>query len=652
MQALFKTLPLVVCLLAGHFNLTAQNYSSSSKKAIRYFEEALSAYRQYEYTEAEENALAAIDKDENFTEAYFLLSDIYDAQNKPLEQAEILKTVLKKKPDKQQIILLKLIDAELKTGQYYAAEKHVEILENQALPARFQANLVGFRKATDFAIYACEHPVDFKPENCGPVVNSRYDDYFPALTADGRKLYKTVNIPTGNKDAFGNMFFQEDLYVTTRDQNGSPIKTEALHSKINTAGNEGAFTVSQDGRKIFFTVCAHSRGNSYHGAVVGSCDIFGTQIQGKNTVAENLGKPVNTEGWESQPSFSSDGKTLFFVSERPGGYGKSDIWKTELGENGKWSVPENLGDKINTAGDERTPFMHADGHTLYFSSDGHPGMGRQDIFMARLNDEDEWSEPRNIGYPVNTHADESGFVVNAKGDSAYFAAKREGGYGGLDIYRFAIHKTIRPDKTAYIAGKVYNSKNRLPLSADLFLYNTDNGKLRAITKSGTDGKYLICINSGHNYAFHVNKAGYMFYSERFELKDSDENSEHYILNIPLIPIEKGKKVILKNVFFDTDSYQLRESSFPELNRLVEFLKTNPTVKIEIGGHTDNTGSEAHNQTLSEKRAHAVYEYLLRKGIASEDLSSKGYGSSKPAVKNDSPENRQKNRRTEFKVLEK
>ncbi len=640
-----------ILLLCLNLTVLAQNYTSSSKKAIRNFEKALDLYRSYKYDDAEKFAKLSIEKDENFVEVYLLMSDIYDAKKEYNKQASILKTVLEKMPDKEQIILIKLIDVELKTGQYYSAENHIKRLEKLNLDTRYKANLEAFKKAVAFAINEMKNPVNFQPENCGAIVNSPYDDYSPFITADGRKLYKTVNVPTGKKDAFGNIFYQEDLYVSLRKKDGTPIKTELLSSKINTPGNEGAFSVSQDGRNIFFTVCAHSRGNSYHGGVVGSCDIFQAEMQGEKTQAVNLGKPVNSKYWESQPSFSSDGKTIFFVSERPGGFGKSDIWKSELQEDGKWSKPENLGNKINTAGNEQTPFIHADGKTLYFSSDGHPGMGGLDLFMIKIDDPN--AKPKNLGYPLNTYADESGLVVNAQGDSAFFATERKDSFGGLDIYRFALNHSNKPEKTAYIKGRVYDVENNAPLQATIYLYNTDTGKLRAVTNSDANGKYLICINVGYNYAFHVNKPSYMFFSERFELK-FDNNSAFAFkkLNIPLIPIEKGKKVILKNIFFDSDSFILRKSSYSELERLVKFLKTNPRVQIEISGHTDNSGSETGNQKLSSKRAEAVYNYLLKKGIPKENMTAKGYGSSQPVVKNDSPANKQKNRRTEFKIISK
>jgi outer membrane protein OmpA-like peptidoglycan-associated protein len=650
MPALRLTSVLIITLLLSSPSLLiGQDYSSSSKKAVKLFKEALSDYQLYNYESAEDKAKQALDKDSDFTEAYLLLSDIYEASKQYNKQSEILKTAVQKKPDKKNMILLKLIETELKIGHYQSAHNYISNLEKEKLPDFYRENLNTFKKAAIYALNAMKNPVDFKPVNCGSIINSANDDYFPAITADGKSFYKTVNLPTGRFDAFGNEFFQEDLFITRRKADGTPIETEALPEEVNTPGNEGAFSVSQDGKSIFFTVCSRSRGISHHGEVVGSCDIFIAEIQGDKITISNPGRPLNSAEWDSQPSFSSDGKTLYFVSGRKGGLGKSDIWVTEKNKNGKWSEPKNLGAEINTEGNERTPFIHADGKTLYFSSDGHAGMGNLDIYLSRKDEKGNWSKPKNLGYPINTHTDEMGLIVSAVGDSAFFSAERKNTRGGLDIYRFALQKENKPEKTAFIAGRIYDTQNKQSLQAEINLINTETGKLRATNQSDSKGEYLICINAGNNFAFHVNKTGYMFYSDSFRLKETNKIGDKYIKNIPLTPIEKGKRVVLKNVFFDTDSFKLRPESYPELDNLYEFLINNPTTNIEISGHTDNTGSAEYNKSLSTKRAKAVYTYLRQKGIREDRMQYKGYGSERPVAKNNTPENRQKNRRTEFSI---
>ena len=648
-----SVLSLTFIIFLGQSNLIAQEYTTKSKKAIKYFESALSDYRADSYKAAQENAYNALDKDENFSEAYLLLSDIYESTGNFTKQAEVLQSVLLREPTKRKMILLKLIETELKTGQYKSASNHIKELEKQKLPDFYRDNLRTFKEATEFALNAIENPVSFIPENCGNIVNSKNDDYFPAITADGTKLYKTVNLPTGKFVATGEEFHQEDLFVTIRKTDGTPLKTVPVSGKINTPGNEGAFTISQNGKELFFTVCSHSRGASYHGEVVGGCDIFIAEANGRlKQKIQNPKEPLNSPAWDAQPSFSSDGRTLYFVSNRKGGMGKDDIWKSVRDKNGKWSKPINLGKTINTSGSENTPFMHADNKTLYFSSDGHPGMGKHDIFMSRKDKNEKWSKPLNMGYPINTHENETGLIVDSQGDSAFFASKREDSYGGLDIYRFALDKNHKPDKTTYITGRVFNKKNNAPVQATIKLTNINSDQLRAVTESDAMGKYLICINSGSNYAFHVSKPGYMFYSGNFLLENMKNIKDKFIKNIPLTPIEEGKKTVLKNIYFDSDSFKLRTESFPELKLLTEFMKLNPTVHIEISGHTDNTGSATYNNNLSEQRAKAVFEYLIKIKSAKNRIQYKGYGSSKPLVKNNTPEHRQMNRRTEIKITKK
>ncbi|MEA2041103.1 MAG: OmpA family protein [Bacteroidota bacterium] len=651
MSKIHRTITVLIILIVSSLYANAQEYSVNSKRAIKYFEKALSDYRISDFESAESSALEALSKEPKFSEAYLLLSDIYESTGEYMKQSGVLKKAVELVPGKKKMIMLKLIETELKTGKYKEAERYIKQLDKESLPAFYRDNLDTFKEAVNFALHAIENPVEFDPVNCGPIVNSKHDDYFPALTADGRKLYKTVSLPTGKYDAFGNEFFQEDLFVTTRQPDGTPIKTQAVPGKINTAGNEGAFTVSPDGKQLFFTVCSHSHAGSYHGAVVGSCDIFVADYMSGNTInISNPKEPLNSPAWESQPSFSSDGKTLFFASSRKGGNGKDDLWVSHKKDDGLWSKPKNLGDLINTDGSENSPFIHPDNKTLYFSSDGHPGMGGYDIFVSRKDKFGEWSKPKNIGYPVNTHKNETGLIVDVLGDSAYFASVREDTRGGQDIYRFAVAPEISPERTSYITGRVYNRRNNAPIQAEIRLNNTDNGKLRATTQSDKSGDYLLCINSGNNYAFNVSEPGFMFYSEQFLLKELSVEKSKFVKNIPLSPIKSGKSVILKNIYFASDSYQLSKASEPELEQLVKFLRLNPTVVAEISGHTDDRGGDSYNLNLSRNRAQAVYNHLLAKGVKKEALKYEGYGSSKPIVKNTSPKNRQLNRRTEFKII--
>jgi outer membrane protein OmpA-like peptidoglycan-associated protein len=396
---------------------------------------------------------------------------------------------------------------------------------------------------------------------------------------------------------------------------------------------------------LFMTCC--SRRDTY-----GTCDLYVSRRRG-NLWSEplNLGERVNSSAWDSQPCLSADGRTLYFVSTRKGGFGGSDIWRTTIGENGDWEIPVNLGDTINTPSNEMAPFIHQDGRTLYFSSSGHPGMGGADLFISRMNPSGAWSKPTNLGYPVNTKNDEINLVINTGGDAAYISSAKEGGFGNTDIYRFELPAEVRPAIVSYVKGKVYDRNDLHPLAASFELIDMQSGKTVVTSISdGIDGSFLLSLPVDKDYALNVSCKGYLFYSQNFSISNGRDIHNPLQLDVPMQPLVVGEKVVLRNIFFDTDLYELKPESTAELNKLVEFLSKNPTMNIEIGGHTDNVGTDAHNLELSRNRAKAVYDFLVAHGVASHRLSSTGYGKSMPVDTNETPEGRANNRRTEFKVI--
>lgn len=371
----------------------------------------------------------------------------------------------------------------------------------------------------------------------------------------------------------------------------------------------------------------------------------------------NIGSPVNTPYWESQPSFSSDGRTLYFASGRPGGIGKKDLWKATICNLKPDGTPvfcdvKNLGAMVNSPLDESSPFIHQDNQTLYFSSEGWPGMGNMDLFLSRKDDNGQWQEPENLGHPINTPNDEIGLVINARGSKAYFSSdglKEE--RKDKDLYWFNLPTEIRPNPVSYVKGKVFDKETGKQVSASFELKNVANGQLVVASQStGFSGEFLVCLPAGENYALSVNKTGYLFYSGNFNLHEEEGIEKPRMLNIYLSPIKAGEKIVLENVFFETDSYQLLKESNVELDKLVTLLINNSTLKVEIGGHTDSVGSEAYNMDLSMNRAKSVVQYLLNYGVEADRLTYKGYGFSQPLADNATDAGRAKNRRTEIKVL--
>jgi outer membrane protein OmpA-like peptidoglycan-associated protein len=305
---------------------------------------------------------------------------------------------------------------------------------------------------------------------------------------------------------------------------------------------------------------------------------------------------------------------------------------------------------VNTPGSEESPFIAKDDLTLYFSSDGHLGMGGNDLFMTRKQLNGKWSKAENLGYPVNSFKDERCLAVAADGINAYIATERPGGFGGLDIWAFELHEKIRPLKTGYVKGIVYDARTLQKIRAQLELIDLETEKPIIIAASNKlTGQFLFCLPGNKNYALNVSCDGYLFHSENFSLKNQP-STEPITLDIPLKKILEGERVVLKNIFFDTDKFDLKPESKSELNKLIGFLNNNPSMKIEIGGHTDNTGAKEKNTTLSEIRAKAVYDYLVLNGIQAARLSFKGYAETLPVADNKTEAGRKQNRRTEFKIL--
>lgn len=488
-----------------------------------------------------------------------------------------------------------------------------------------------YRFAVDHEKKHPEKNYVFTPQNLGSGINTAALEYFPSLTIEGNKMIFTRR-ENNDED-----FYESDLF------NGKWSEAKPLGGKVNTNLNEGAQNISQDGQLLVLTGCNYPEGE-------GSCDLYySVRTNTGWSEAKNLGSSINTEYWESSPSLSPDKKDLYFSSNRPGGFGGKDIWVTHRLANGKWSTPENLGEAVNTSGDEGCPFMHADNQTLYFNSNGHNGYGMTDLFFSKRVNDSGWTVAENLGYPINTIDDEGSLIVAADGKTAYYASDGNDTKGGLDIYSFELREDIRPLKTLWVKGKVFNQKTKegLPSAVELTDVKTGNGVSRIQTDE--DGNYLVTLPVGKDYAFNVNRKGYLFYSDNFSLLDKNIDSV-FIVDIPLQPIEKGASIVLKNIFFETNKYNLQPESMAELNKLVALMNENPNLKIQIDGHTDNVGQAKDNLLLSENRAKAVVGYLLSKGISAQRLSSKGYGSGKPMAENTSEKGKSLNRRTELSVI--
>lgn len=614
--------------------------STKSKKAIELYNQSDNYRVRGQYQQAIDLLNEAINRDKKFVEAYYRLGLVYMTTKRyPLavqnfETAAALTTDEKK----LRVIWYDLGEAYLNTGQY---DKAIATLKN-FLRAENQ-NRQKIDRASQLlrnAEFAMQHQADKAQYNQRPLsdtVNCFALQYFPVLTADQQELIFTRRLGNGAEH-------DEDLVISGKESNGRWGKPQSISKNVNSILNEGTCTISADGRKLIFTSCVGRQ--SY-----GSCDLYETvKIGNEWTVPKNLGPNVNSTEWESQPSLSADGRTLYFVSDRRGGVGRRDIWVTRLDDSGQWIKARNVGAPVNTVGDEISPFIHVNNQVLYFASTGHTGFGGYDIFVSE-REGDTWATPVNLGKPLNDHEDQFSFFITADGSKGYYSHEESGSSGSISkIYEIDIPEAQRiKNKSNYVRGVVSDRKTGQKLKAKIELYTIETNSLVSVVESDSvSGEYLMVLTQGAEYALYVNKAGYLFQSLNFNYSEITD-LEPIVQNILLDKAVSGAYAVLKNLFFDTDKYDLKEKSITELEKIIHFLQENQAIRIEISGHTDNTGSPAYNQQLSERRAQSVYNYLINRGIPEIRIIAKGYGHTRPVAPNTTEEGKQLNRRIEFLI---
>lgn len=634
--SLLRKLLLIICL-ATLASVTNAQETGRSKKATSSFERARKAFFVRNYASALADLNIAIEQDSTYAEAYLLLGDLKAETNRPAEAIIAYKKAAISDSLFYPQVYFMIANIQFGMGKYDDAFKYYEkyLSLNLADPAKEQYALKN-KTLCLFRIEAIKHPVPFHPVNLGDSINTVGFEYINAQSVDGSKLFFTRRSPAQRGD--------ESFFYSVR-KNGVCGLAHDLGQPVNTAGDEGALSLSPDGSQLFFAAC--SRKDSY-----GSCDIYVSKRVGTQwSEPQNLGPIVNSEQWDSQPSLASDGRTLYFASKRKGGKGSSDIWKSVLQTDGMWSIPENLGDSINTSVAEMTPFIHPDGKTLYFASKGHPGMGGADLFVSRADANGNLGKAINLGFPLNTAADDISLVVGATGDTAYFSSDNFGGKGKTDIYSFLLPPAAKPNPVSYVKGIVTDAKTKKSLQASFELSDLSTGSVvvRSLSDAYT-GEFLLSLPAGKEYALSVSHTGYMFYSLHFSVGEGKNRFKPEIISVELQPFALGQTMVLHNIFFDTDQHTLRKESRVELDKLISFLQANTNLKIEIGGHTDNEGTDLYNLQLSDARAKSVYDYLSAHGIAPSRLTYHGYGETQPTATNASPEGKALNRRTEFKII--
>lgn len=542
-------------------------------------------------------------------------------------------------------------------------------------PEQFREIIEDVNKHVEECLFGKElvkKPLRVFIDNIGAEVNSQYPDYGPVISADESIMLFTSRRPNttgGGIDPGINEHF-EDIYITTKT-NGKWSAAANMGKPINTEDHDANSGLSADGQK-FLIYIGKNNGDLYEAELKG--DMW--------SKPERMNKNINTDFHESSACYSPDGKSVYFVTDKPdGGLGNRDIYISVRDEKGKWGKASNLGPTINTKYGEEGVFLHPDGKTLYFSSQGHKTMGGYDIFKT-VFENGKWTEPVNLGYPVNTPDDDVFFVISASGKHGYYASFNANGFGEKDIYMITflglekpmvmnnednlLASLAAPVKETVVAppvqikeaqltilkGIVTDEMTKKPLEATIELIdNLKNEIVASFTSNSSTGKYLVSLPAGRNYGIAVKKDGYLFHSENFDIPKTAAYQE-VVKDVALKNVAVGSKIILKNIFFDFDKATLRPESTNELERLTKLLNDVPTLKIEISGHTDSKGADDYNKKLSNNRAKSVVDYLVSKGIAADRLTFVGYGEEQAIDTNDTDEGRQMNRRTEFKILSK
>jgi len=624
---------LLVFLLAMAFMSDAQTLSTKNKKAIELYTESDNYRVRREYDRAIQLLLEAIEKDKKFDEAYFRLAQIYRVQdnlNAAIQYFGQGLTVAQS-VTRSKIYLYELAQTELRSGHYKnTIDYAVKFLEQEKTDQKRIVQTTLWKVQAEYAVEHEGEVLDYKITVLSDTVNTFPMQYFPTLTADQSQLIFTARFGGRGND-------NEDLVVSGKTTNGSWGPPVSLSENINTIRREGASTISADGRHLIFTVCGE-RG----------CDLFESRKTGNVwSVPKSLGAAINTPSWDAQPSLSADGRELYFVSDRPGGRGGYDIWYSQRDETG-WTKAVNLGTPINTPFDEISPYIHVNNQTLYVVSNGHPGFGGYDIYMSEKSDKG-WTSPVDMGKPLNDYHDQYSFMVANDGRVAYYS--KEESKNRSRLYRIQLpSRLVTKSSGNILKGTIVDARKNSPLKARVELFDIHrNQRLSVVDSDSVSGQYLMVLPGGAEYALYVSRPSYLFHSLHFNYRDGGE-SQPVVKDVALLSVERGASVVLNNLFFDVDQYVLKEQSKTELDEIVKFLLENQSVRIEISGHTDNSGSETYNQQLSRKRAGSVAEYLNNQGIDLSRVLQVGYGAQKPLKPNNSDENRKLNRRIEFRIL--
>ncbi|MEP7322607.1 MAG: OmpA family protein [Saprospiraceae bacterium] len=614
----------------------ALSFIQPTPKAIKLYQKAQKELQNNKPDKAIEYLQSAIDLDPAYKDAHLALYTIYLAKNEIDPALKHIGLAANAGDRDQARLFFNGGKIAFQYGKYTESKQFLNsYLKLNSKDTLTRSTAIHIQESND---YALSHIKDVKP--FAPVflksINTSMPEYLPSIDASGHHLVFTRRIQG-----------QEDLFIA----NGEDTTWNSIVPwPQNTLENEGAHVISADGKTIVFTRCDGKDG-------MGSCDLYISEFKNTSwTKPVNIGAPVNSTYWESQPSLSANGRTLYFVSNRPGGKGGYDIWISF--KTGKtWSRPMNAGNTINSSWDELSPYIHPDGSHLYFRSNGWPGFGSFDLFVSIKNELNHLEKPINLGFPINDYKDQGAMTVDLTGSRAYLTIQSVDNNNALvssDIVSFNLYKEVSSSPCIFIQGKIKDVGTESPIPGAKIVFSSELHPNRndSIT-SDQEGEYLIVLPRQDKVQLYCVAESFNFYSDRI-LIDSVSNSRiHYDIGLSRVTdapaMNLAKPIVLKNVLYEYASATLLKESFTELDKLIEYLNANPLIKMDIMGHTDNTGNAMTNLTLSKQRAKSVYDYFLSKNINQARMTYQGFGDTKPIMANDSEINKSLNRRVEIKL---
>ncbi len=623
-------------MLSGYSK--SQSYTSKNKKAIKLYIEARTLMGARSFDKAFDKLQQAISKDENFAEAYLKLATIYRIRIQDSLQMNCYKEVVNRYPNASRFsgAWFYLGEYEFKNGRYETTLHYLnDYLRITSSKGKHTSKSKLMIDNCEFAIAYKIKDFQFNPRPLPDIVNQFNQQYFPVLTADQKTLIYVKREEN------------EEIMISQLNKAGNWDNPISISENINTKYNEGTCSISADGRMLVFTSCMGRKG-------YGSCDLYvSTKVGTKWSIPINMGPNINSAAWDSQPSLSADGRTLYFVSNRGGGFGRRDIYVSTLNDAGEWQKPSNIGPDINTSFDDISPFIHPNGQRLYFSTNGRLGFGSFDIYFSEKQDK-RWSKPANFGYPINTHNDEVSMSISSDGKKGYYSHEEQLKTSFASIlYEIDIPPELQIEhKSSYVFGVVADKNTGKPIISKISLIDLEsNNSIEIVSSDSLNGKYLIVLTEGKDYGLFAEADGYLYKSENFNLTNELLNPVE--VNLALEPIAVGSKIILKNIFFKFDSYELTQNSKVELGKILHLIESNSSAnwRIEISGYTDNVGSDKYNLELSTNRAKSVYDYLVKNELGKTKITFIGRGASNFLNNNNSEEGRSQNRRIEFKILE-